>query len=204
MKSSVRRNCFYPSKTGVNYITVGFVVRQALLDGRLHRLPGRHDRSHWSKGWIIEDCEVSDSSAPAFLWASSSSRGTTTSGSRPSTRTVPRPSVSASATRFQGLDQGKHRPSYHPPLQHPMTRPDRCRRPSGRGVFSIIEDNHIHHINNKQNLSGTLRSACQDARCHRRDLSPQPHPPLHPQHFGWTELRALVSPRTCSMTACPT
>ena len=60
---NVRRNCFMPSKTGVNYITFsGFDVSKAATtwappaayqDGMIG--------PHWSKGWIIEDCEVSNS-----------------------------------------------------------------------------------------------------------------------------------------------
>lgn len=52
-----------PSKTGVGYITVsGFVVTKAATtwappaayqDGMIG--------PHWSKGWIIEDCEISNS-----------------------------------------------------------------------------------------------------------------------------------------------
>ena len=60
---NVRRECFMPSKTGVGYITVsGFVVTKAATtwappaayqDGMIG--------PHWSKGWIIEDCEISNS-----------------------------------------------------------------------------------------------------------------------------------------------
>ncbi|MCR5338641.1 MAG: right-handed parallel beta-helix repeat-containing protein [Lachnospiraceae bacterium] len=60
---SVRRNCFMPSKVGVGYITVsGFLITKAATtwappaayqDGMIG--------PHWSKGWIIEDCEVSNS-----------------------------------------------------------------------------------------------------------------------------------------------
>ena len=60
---SVRRNCFMPDKNGVNYITVsGFNITKgattwappaAYQDGLIG--------PHWSKGWIIEDCEVSNS-----------------------------------------------------------------------------------------------------------------------------------------------
>lgn len=62
---NVRRECFMPSKTGVNYITVsGFTVTQAATtwappaayqDGMIG--------PHWSKGWIIEDCDISNSNA---------------------------------------------------------------------------------------------------------------------------------------------
>ena len=60
---SVRRNCFMPEENGINYITVsGFVITKgattwappaAYQDGLIG--------PHWSKGWIIEDCEVSNS-----------------------------------------------------------------------------------------------------------------------------------------------
>ena len=60
---NVRRNCFYPSKNGISYITVsGFVIRQAattwapptaLQEGMIG--------PHWSRGWVIENCEISDS-----------------------------------------------------------------------------------------------------------------------------------------------
>lgn len=60
---SVRRNCFMPDKNGVNCITVsGFDIQKgattwappaAYQDGLIG--------PHWSKGWIIEDCEVSNS-----------------------------------------------------------------------------------------------------------------------------------------------
>ncbi len=60
---NVRRECFMPSKTGVGYITVsGFTVTKAATtwappaayqDGMIG--------PHWSKGWIIEDCEISNS-----------------------------------------------------------------------------------------------------------------------------------------------
>ena len=60
---SVRRNCFMPSENGIGYITVsGFTICKsattwappaAYQDGMIG--------PHWSKGWIIEDCEVYDS-----------------------------------------------------------------------------------------------------------------------------------------------
>ncbi len=60
---NVRRNCFMPSKTGVGYITVsGFLITKAATtwappasyqDGMIG--------PHWSRCWIIEDCEISNS-----------------------------------------------------------------------------------------------------------------------------------------------
>ncbi len=60
---SVRPFCFWPEKTGVNYITVrGFTITQgtpqwapptALQEGLIG--------PHWSKGWIIENNKISES-----------------------------------------------------------------------------------------------------------------------------------------------
>ncbi len=60
---NVRRRCFFPEKTGCGYITVhGFKIEKAATtwappaafqDGMIG--------PHWSKGWIIEDCEITNS-----------------------------------------------------------------------------------------------------------------------------------------------
>jgi len=60
---NVRKSCFYPEKTGVNYITVrGFRMSQAATQWA----PPTAEQigligTNWSKGWIIENNTVSDS-----------------------------------------------------------------------------------------------------------------------------------------------
>jgi len=60
---SVRKSCFYPGKTGVNYITVrGFQMSQAATQWA----PPTAEQigligTNWSKGWIIENNVISDS-----------------------------------------------------------------------------------------------------------------------------------------------
>lgn len=60
---NVRKACFYPEKTGVNYITVrGFQFRQAATPWA----PPTAEQigmvgTNWSKGWIIENNIISDS-----------------------------------------------------------------------------------------------------------------------------------------------
>lgn len=60
---NVRPACFFPKTTGINYITVkGLHISQAATQwspptGEQIGLIG----PNWSKGWIIEDCEVSNS-----------------------------------------------------------------------------------------------------------------------------------------------
>ena len=61
---NVRRECFMPSKTGVGYITVsGFNINKAATTWAP---PAAYQDDmvigpHWSKGWIIEDCDISNS-----------------------------------------------------------------------------------------------------------------------------------------------
>ena len=64
---SVRECCFYPEKTGINYITVrGFEIAQAASPWA----PPTADQpgmvgAHWSKGWIIEDNVLHDAKCSA-------------------------------------------------------------------------------------------------------------------------------------------
>jgi hypothetical protein len=60
---NVRESCFYPSEPGRNYITVsGFHLSQAATQwaAPTAEQPGLVG-THWSKGWIIENNEISDS-----------------------------------------------------------------------------------------------------------------------------------------------
>lgn len=64
---NVRRSCFYPEKTGINYITVrGFEMAHAATPWA----PPTADQpgligTHWSKGWIIEDNIIHDARCSA-------------------------------------------------------------------------------------------------------------------------------------------
>ena len=153
---SVRRNCFMPSAEGIGYITLsGFVVRQAATqwapptayqDGMVG--------PHWSKGWIIEDCEISHSRCSGI-----------------SLGKYPQPNNDNKWTRF-GLKDGTQteRDNIMQAVNEGWSKDTigshivrRCEiHDCGQtgivghlgGVFSLIEDNHIHHINNKQDLAG--------------------------------------------------
>ena len=153
---NVRRNCFYPSKTGVNYITLsGFVVRQAATQWAP---PTAYQEGmigpHWSKGWIIEDCEVSDSkcsgiSLGKFLQPENDNKWLKTKY-KDGTQTERECICLAQIQGWTKENIGHHiirRCNIHDCGQTGIV---------GHlgGVFSLIEDNHIHHINNKQNLSG--------------------------------------------------
>ncbi len=153
---TVRENCFYPSKEGVGYITLsGFSVRQAATQWAP---PTAYQEGmigpHWSKGWIIEDCEVSDSkccgiSLGKYLQPNNDNKWSKWKF-KDGTQTERDNICQAQIEGWTKENIGSHiirRCDIHDCGQTGIV---------GHlgGVFSIIEDNHIHHINNKQNLAG--------------------------------------------------
>ena len=153
---NVRRECFLPSKTGVGYLTVsGFRVEKAATtwappaayqDGMIG--------PHWSKGWIIEDCEISNSKCAGISlgkYLDPDNEHYFTNKHVKSPTQMERDAVC--------------RGQYHGWLKekvgsHIVRRCNihHCEQGGiiGRmgGVFSVIEDNHIHHINNMMELGG--------------------------------------------------
>ncbi|MBR2750907.1 MAG: right-handed parallel beta-helix repeat-containing protein [Clostridiales bacterium] len=153
---NVRRNCFFPSKTGVGFITLsGFTVNKAATtwappaafqDGMIG--------PHWSKGWIIEDCEVSHSRCCGI------SLGKYLDPENDHYFTKYRVKSPTQMER-DAVCRGQ----YHGWLKenigsHIVRRCHihHCEQTGivGRmgGVFSIIEDNHIHNINNMMEIGG--------------------------------------------------
>lgn len=153
---NVRRECFFPSKTGVGYLTVsGFKVEKAATtwappaafqDGMIG--------PHWSKGWIIEDCEISNSKCAGISlgkYLDPDNNHYFTYKQVKSPTQMERDAVC--------------RGQYHGWLKenigsHIIRRNNihHCEQGGiiGRmgGVFSVIEDNHIHHINNMMEQGG--------------------------------------------------
>lgn len=153
---NVRRECFFPSETGINYHTVdGFKIEKAATnwappaafqDGAIG--------PHWSKGWIIENCEVSNSkcagiSLGKYLDPDNNHYFTT--------KYVKSPTQMERDAVCRGQYHGwlKEKIGGHI-IRHCNIH--HCQQGGiiGRmgGVFSIIEDNHIHHINNMMELGG--------------------------------------------------
>jgi alpha-N-arabinofuranosidase len=153
---NVRRRCFMPSKTGVGYHTVsGFKIDKAATtwappaafqDGMIG--------PHWSKGWIIEDCEISNSKCAGI------SLGKYLDPDNEHYFTYKHVKSPTQMER-DAICRGQ----YHGWLKekvgsHIIRRCNihRCQQGGiiGRmgSVFSIIEDNHIHHINNMAELGG--------------------------------------------------
>ena len=153
---SVRRNGFYPSKEGVGYITLsGFVVSQAATQWAP---PTAYQEGmvgpHWSKGWVIEDCEIYESkccgiSLGKYLQPENDNKWLKTKY-KDGTQTERDCICQAQVEGWSKERIGSHivrRCDIHDCGQTGIV---------GHlgGVFSLIEDNHIHHINNKQNLAG--------------------------------------------------
>lgn len=153
---NVRRRCFMPSKIGVGYITFsGFQVSKAATtwappaayqDGMIG--------PHWSKGWIIEDCEISNSKCAGI------SLGKYLDPENDHYFTVKHVKSPTQMER-DAVCRGQ----YHGWLKekvgsHIVRRCNihNCEQGGiiGRmgAVFSVIEDNHIHHINNMMELGG--------------------------------------------------
>ncbi|MDR2654552.1 MAG: right-handed parallel beta-helix repeat-containing protein [Oscillospiraceae bacterium] len=153
---NVRKYCFYPEKPGLNHITLsGFTVKQAATQWAP---PTAYQEGmvgpHWSKGWIIEDCEVSDSrcsgiSLGKYLQPNNENKWSN-KRFKDGTQTERDAICQAQREGWTKEKIGSHivrRCEIHDCGQTGIV---------GHlgGVFSIIEDNHIHHINNKQDLFG--------------------------------------------------
>lgn len=153
---NVRRNCFMPSKTGVNYITFrGFFVEKAATtwappaayqDGMIG--------PHWSKGWIIEDCEISNSKCSGISLGKYYDEENDHYFTRKHVKSPTQMERDAVCRgQYHGWTKeniGSHivrRCHIHHCEQTGIVGRMGC-------VFSLIEDNHIHHINNMQQLGG--------------------------------------------------
>lgn len=156
MEITVRRECFMPSMEGIGYITVsGFNINKAATtwappaayqDGMIG--------PHWSKGWIIEDCEI---------WGSKCAGISVGKYYDPDNdhyftyRHVKSPTQMERDAVCRGQYYGwlKENVGGHIIRRNHIHH---CEQGGiiGRmgGVFSLIEDNHIHDINNMMELGG--------------------------------------------------
>ena len=153
---SVRRACFAPKKEGVGYITLsGLTMCKAATQWAP---PTAYQEGmiapHWSKGWIIEDCEVYESKCSGISLGKYRQKGNDNKWLhwkyKDGTQTERECICQAQAEGWSKETVGSHtvrRCNIHDCGQTGIV---------GHlgGVFSVIEDCHIHHINNKQNLAG--------------------------------------------------
>ena len=156
MEINVREQCFVPVETGIGYITVsGFVVTKAATNWAP---PAAYQNCmigpHWSKGWIIEDCEISNSKCSGIglgKYLDPDNNHYFTYKHVKSPTQMERDAVCRG--QYHGWNKetvGSHiirRNNIHHCQQGGII---------GRmgAVCSGIEDNHIHHINNMMELGG--------------------------------------------------
>lgn len=158
---NVRRNCFMPSKTGVNYIT--FCNFNVMKAATTWAPPAAYQDGmigpHWSKGWIIEDCEISNSKCCGISlgkYYDEENDHYFTNKHVKSPTQMERDAVCRG--QYHGWLKekvGSHiirRCHIHHCEQTGIVGRMGC-------VFSLIEDNHIHNINNMQQLGGAEISA---------------------------------------------
>ena len=153
---TVRRNCFMPSEKYISYITLsGFTVCKAATtwappaayqDGMIG--------AHWSKGWIIEDCDVSGSKCCGISFGNYSQENNDNYFFHKHVKSPTQMERDAVCrAQYDGWTKetvGSHivrRCHIHHCEQTGIVGRMGC-------VFSIIEDNHIHNINNMQQLGG--------------------------------------------------
>ncbi|MCQ2496334.1 MAG: right-handed parallel beta-helix repeat-containing protein [Lachnospiraceae bacterium] len=153
---NVRRRCLFPEKQGRGYITVsGFVITKAATtwappaafqDGMIG--------PHWSKGWIIEDCDISNSKCCGI---SLGKYYDPENDHYFTTRHLKSPTQMERDAVCRGQYHGwlKEKVGSHIVRRCHIHHCEQTGIVGRMGaVFSIIEDNHIHHINNMQQLGG--------------------------------------------------
>ena len=156
MEINVREQCFVPEENGIGYITVsGFVITKAATNWAP---PAAYQNCmvgpHWSKGWIIEDCEISNSKCSGIglgKYLDPDNNHYFTYKHVKSPTQMERDAVCRG--QYHGWTKeniGSHiirRNNIHHCQQGGIIGRMGC-------VFSVIEDNHIHHINNMMELGG--------------------------------------------------
>ena len=153
---TVRPACFAPVSEGIGYITLsGFTVCKAATQWAP---PTAFQEGmvapHWSKGWVIEDCEISESKCSGISLGKYKQRGNDNKWLhwkyKDGTQTERECICLAQAEGWSKEMIGSHI------VRHCNIHDCGQTGIVGHlgGVFSIIEDCHIHHINNKQNLAG--------------------------------------------------
>ncbi len=153
---TVRRNCFYPQKTGVDHITVsGFKLCMASPDWAP---PTAYQEGligpHWSKGWVIENCEIFGSKCAGIslgkYYQEENDNKWGKYHLKDGTQTQRECICLALNDGWSKEKVGSHiirNCDIHHCEQAGIVGHLGC-------AFSTIENNSIHHINNKQELIG--------------------------------------------------
>jgi len=152
---SVRRTCFYPSKQGINYLTIsGFNFSQAATQWAA---PTAEQvgmiSTHWNKGWIIENNIISNSKCNGITLGKERGTGHNV--------WLDDQSIDGSLhyieVTFRTLRNGWNRDK----IGSHIVRNNEIFDCGQTGIcgsmgaaFSLIENNHIHHIYTKRQYYG--------------------------------------------------
>jgi alpha-L-arabinofuranosidase len=147
---NVRQTVFYPEKTGIHYIAVrGFILRRAATPWAP---PTAEQKgvigTHWSKGWLIEENEVSDSACCGIALGKYGDRWDNTSANTAEgyVKTIERALAAGWSKETIGSHVVRHNTISH------------CEQAGIVGslgpVFSVVTGNTIHDIHVRQLYSG--------------------------------------------------
>jgi len=152
---SVRRTCFYPSKPGINYLTLsGFHISQAASQWAA---PTAEQigmiATHWNKGWIIENNVISNAKCSGITLGKERGTGHNVWSADPSYDG----SLHYIEVTFKTLRNGWNKGN----IGSHIVRNNEIFNCGQTGIcgshgeaFSIIENNHIHHIYTKRQYWG--------------------------------------------------
>lgn len=147
---NVRQTVFYPEKTGVDYITVrGFILRQAAMPWA----PPTAEQigvigTHWSKGWIIEDNQVSYSTCSGIALGKYGDQWDNKSANSAEgyVKTI---------KRALSAGWSKETIGHHIVRNNTVSHCEQAGIVGSLGpVFSVVTDNTIHDIHVRQLFSG--------------------------------------------------
>ncbi|HLF35891.1 MAG TPA: right-handed parallel beta-helix repeat-containing protein [Cyclobacteriaceae bacterium] len=152
---TTRRTCFYPEKPGINYITIrGFHICQAATQwGAPTAEQIGMIATHWNKGWIIENNRISDSKCSGITLGKERGTGHNV--------WLADQSIDGSLhyieVTFRTLRNGwnKNNIGSHIVRNNEIYNCEQTGMCGSMGAaFSIIENNHIHHIWTKRQFEG--------------------------------------------------
>ena len=152
---STRRTCFYPDKPGINYITISrFHISQAATQWAA---PTAEQigmiATNWNKGWIIENNVISDSKCSGITLGKERGTGHNVWSADQSLDG----SLHYIEVTFRTLRNGwsKENIGSHIVRNNEIFNCEQTGMCGSMGAaFSIIENNHIHHIWTKRQFTG--------------------------------------------------
>ena len=152
---SVRRTCFYPDKPGINFITInGFHISQAATQWAA---PTAEQigmiATHWNKGWIIENNVIHDSKCNGITLGKERGTGHNVWSANQSLDG----SLHYIEVVFRTLRNGwsKENIGSHIVRNNEIFNCEQTGICGSMGAaFSVIANNHIHHIWTKRQFGG--------------------------------------------------